>query len=191
MKTISTNYIHEYEIKKSRFIGYTFLVNSEEEIDKHLTILRKEHSTATHICYGYTLNSTAKCSDDGEPSGTAGLPILEVIRKNGLSNVLVVVVRYFGGIKLGAGGLIRAYSRCASDTIKQSDVKELNKYITYRLEVNYANMPIITKILKGNKYKLIDTTYATNIICNIATNEDIAQFYNICESVEQTGEVWQ
>ena len=191
MKTISTNYIHEYEIKKSRFIGYTFLVNSEEEIDKHLTILRKEHSTATHICYGYTLNSTAKCSDDGEPSGTAGLPILEVIRKNGLSNVLVVVVRYFGGIKLGAGGLIRAYSRCASDTIKQSDVKELNKYITYRLEVNYANMPIITKMLKGNKYKLIDTTYATNIICNIATNEDISQFYNICESVEQTGEVWQ
>lgn len=190
MKAIGHNHIYEYEIKKSRFIGYTFLVSSEEEIEKILKILRNEHNTATHVCYGYTLNSSAKCSDDGEPSGTAGLPILEVIKKNGLSNVLVVVVRYFGGIKLGAGGLIRAYSRCASDTIKGSDVKELRRYTTYRLEVSYANMPILNKMLKGDDFVIKDTTYANNIICDICACGDISQLSNICISIEKTGEEW-
>jgi uncharacterized YigZ family protein len=190
MKAIGHNHIYEYEIKKSRFIGFTFLVSSEEEIDRHLSIIRKEHSSATHVCYGYTLNSSAKCSDDGEPSGTAGLPILEVIKKNGLNNVLVVVVRYFGGIKLGAGGLIRAYSRCASDTIKGSDIKELKLYTTYRLEVAYANMPIINKMLKSSDYVIKNTTYANNIICDIGAIGDISKFSNICISIEKTGEEW-
>lgn len=190
MKTIETNCIYEYEIKKSRFIGYTFLVDSEEKIEKQLDMLSKEHSNATHVCYAYILSNTAKCSDDGEPSGTAGLPILEVIKKNGLKNILVVVVRYFGGVKLGAGGLIRAYSRCASDTIKMSNVRELNLYSTYRLLVEYANMPQITNILKSKDFRILNTTYATNIICDIATIADISSLNNLCISVEKTGEEW-
>lgn len=190
MKAIGHNHIHEYEIKKSKFIGFTFLVSSEEKIDRHLKAIRAEHSTATHVCYGYTLNSSAKCSDDGEPSGTAGLPILEVIKKNGLSNVLVIVVRYFGGIKLGAGGLIRAYSRCASDTIKGSDIKELRLYTTYRLEVAYPNMPLINKMLKSSDYIIKNTTYANNIICDIGALSDVSQLSNICISIEKTGEEW-
>lgn len=190
LKTIQNNYIYEFEIKKSKFIGYAFLVSSEKEIESYLNSVRVEHSNATHVCYGYTFNNTAKCSDDGEPSGTAGLPILEVIKKNRLANVLLIVVRYFGGIKLGAGGLIRAYSRCASDTIKCAGVKELNLYTTYTLEVLYGNMPQVNKIIKDNNCIVLNTVYENNVICTIATNIDVSIFQSCCVSVNKNGEVW-
>ncbi|MBO4412541.1 MAG: YigZ family protein [Clostridia bacterium] len=110
----------ELEIKKSKFIGYLFEIGSLEEIKQIVDNLKKEHKKATHICYAYRLNSpfAEKAVDDGEPSGTAGKPILNVLQKQNIENSLLVVVRYFGGIKLGAGGLFRAYSKCASETIK-------------------------------------------------------------------------
>jgi len=108
--------------KKSKFIGYVFNVTSKEQVDDILKTLKKEHKKATHICYSYIINSDvvlAKACDDGEPSGTAGRPIYNVIEKKGLKNVLVVVVRYFGGIKLGAGGLVRMYTKCASESVSE------------------------------------------------------------------------
>lgn len=107
------------EIKKSKFLGYAFKVESVEDIEKILLALKKEHKKATHICYAYILQcpNLEKCFDDGEPSGTAGRPILNVLQKKNKSNVLVCVVRYFGGVKLGAGGLLRAYSKTASEAI--------------------------------------------------------------------------
>lgn len=108
--------IKETIINKSRFIGIKKELTSEEDIEQTLTALRKEHKNATHICYAYVYSIDKvleKCSDDGEPKGTAGAPIMGVIKKRGAKNVLVVVVRYFGGIKLGAGGLVRAYSKTA------------------------------------------------------------------------------
>lgn len=107
----------ELEIKKSRFIGLAFEVKMVEQVSEILQTLKKEHKKARHICYAYIISSPhqEKCFDDGEPSGTAGKPILNVMQKQNLSDMLVCVVRYFGGIKLGAGGLLRAYSKTAAN----------------------------------------------------------------------------
>lgn len=108
--------------KKSKFLGYSFSVTTEEEIKKIIDDLKKEHKKATHICYAYYICQNevkAKACDDGEPGGTAGKPIYNVIDKKGLKNILIVVVRYFGGIKLGAGGLVRMYTKCASESANE------------------------------------------------------------------------
>ena len=112
----------ELIIKKSKFYGYSFDVTNEEEIKILLEKLKKENKKATHICYAYSINYNGcykeKFCDDNEPNGTAGRPILEVIKKKNLNNIVVFVVRYFGGIKLGAGGLIRAYAKTASSVLE-------------------------------------------------------------------------
>lgn len=112
------------EIKKSKFYGYHFNVNSQDKVKEIVEEIKKENKKATHVCYAYSISSPQfleKAVDDGEPSGTAGKPILNVIQKQKLSNVLIVVVRYFGGIKLGAGGLVRAYSKTASEAVKEAN----------------------------------------------------------------------
>ena len=111
----------EIVINKSRFIAYKFDLTSVEQVKTEIEKLKKEHKKANHVCYafvykGETINE--KCSDDGEPSGTAGYPILNVIKKKNLTNVLVAVVRYFGGSKLGAGGLTRAYTKATAEVLK-------------------------------------------------------------------------
>ncbi len=110
----------EYVIKKSKFFGYMFNASDVDKIKEILERLKKEHKKATHITYAYSIKTPflEKAVDDGEPSGTAGKPILNVIHQNNKVNILLVVVRYFGGIKLGAGGLLRAYSKTASECIK-------------------------------------------------------------------------
>ena len=110
---------YEEIIKKSRFIAYYYEVNKIDEINNILNDLRKEHKKAKHLPYAYKINNLVKKSDDKEPSGTAGLPIYNIIEKNNLNNTLIVVVRYFGGIKLGAGGLLRAYANAANNVIKE------------------------------------------------------------------------
>ena len=108
-----------YEIKKSKFWGYAFDVETAEEVESLFLALKKEHKKARHIVYAYILTSPhqEKAFDDGEPSGTAGRPILNVLQKRGIVNKVVFVVRYFGGIKLGAGGLVRAYTHAASNCL--------------------------------------------------------------------------
>lgn len=106
------------EVKKSKFIGYYYEVDTVEDVDIILEQLKKEHKKARHLPYAYKIDGYIKKSDDKEPSGTAGMPILNIIDKNNLNHVLVVVVRYFGGVKLGAGGLVRAYSNTAKECIK-------------------------------------------------------------------------
>lgn len=112
---------NEIEIKKSRFITYLYKLNDENEIDEIINNIKKEHKKARHVVYVYKINNTGKINDDGEPKGSAGMPIFNVIEKNNLNNILIIVVRYFGGIKLGAGGLFRAYSNSASEIIKKLD----------------------------------------------------------------------
>ena len=111
---------NEIIIKKSKFISKLYYVNSTEEINDILENLKKEYKKATHICYAYSVNGKEKAYDDKEPSHTAGLPILNMIHMKNLNNVLIVVIRYFGGVKLGAGPLTRAYLTSASEVIKQS-----------------------------------------------------------------------
>ncbi len=111
----------EIIINKSRFIAYINELNSLDDVKSIINDLKKEHKKATHICYAYVYDRecvSEKCSDDGEPNGTAGYPILNVIKKRGLKNTMVAVVRYFGGIKLGAGGLTRAYTKSAASVCK-------------------------------------------------------------------------
>ena len=110
---------NEIEIKKSRFITYLYNINNEDEVDNIIKELKKENKKARHIVYVYKINNKVKINEDKEPKGTAGIPIFNVIEKNNLDNVLIVVIRYFGGIKLGAGGLFRAYSNSASEIIKK------------------------------------------------------------------------
>ncbi len=118
MKLVNT---FTLEIKKSKFIAYYYIVNSKEEADTILDNLKKEHKKARHIPYAYKIDNLIKKSDDKEPSNTAGTPIYNLIIQNNLNNVLICVVRYFGGIKLGAGPLMRAYLNSANEVIKKVD----------------------------------------------------------------------
>jgi len=120
MYTIKEKCENLIEIKKSKFISYAIPVMSNDDVETNLAMLRKAHKDATHICYAFVLSSPnlEKCSDDGEPDGTAGKPMLDILKKNNLSNVLLVVVRYFGGIKLGAGGLTRAYTKACAGVLE-------------------------------------------------------------------------
>ncbi len=108
------------EVKKSKFIAYYYEVNDVLEIKDILTNLKKEHKKAKHLPYAYKIDNLVKKSDDKEPTNTAGIPILNIIEKNSLNNCLIVVVRYFGGIKLGTGGLYRAYMDCTKEVIKKT-----------------------------------------------------------------------
>ena len=115
MKLLNT---YTYEIKKSRFIAYYYEISSTEEAKKILELLKKEHKKARHISYAYKVNNTASKSDDKEPTNTAGLPLYNLLEKKNLDNVLIAVVRYFGGTKLGAGNLLRAYLESAIKAIE-------------------------------------------------------------------------
>lgn len=139
--TITETVETESEIKKSRFIARVYAISSEEEVAERIADNRKEHYKATHVCSAYVLNTDPlrqKANDDGEPSGTAGNPILEVIHKFHLTDVLVVVIRYFGGTKLGAGGLIRAYSGAATQVIENATIvkMQVSTHVRVRLQYN-------------------------------------------------------
>ena len=132
----------ELEIKKSRFINLVFHIEAEAEAEAILAEIRKKHYKATHVCWAYVLNTNPrrqKASDDGEPSGTAGKPILEIIDHRDLKDVLVVVIRYFGGIKLGTGGLIRAYGGGASDVLNHCTVIKKQFSDQLQVTVSYAS----------------------------------------------------
>lgn len=131
----------EIVIQKSRFIGRCFPVKSEEAALLILADIRKKHWDATHNCFAYRLGERADCgrySDDGEPGGTAGLPMMEVLKNRGLTDVLVVVTRYFGGILLGAGGLVRAYSRTASEAASAAGLVDVLPAKRFSLTIDYG-----------------------------------------------------
>lgn len=165
-KTIKADTIEIIEIKKSKFIGYTFYCETVNQANNFLTELKKEHKKATHVCFAYVINSNEKASDDGEPQGTAGLPILEVIKKQNLTNVLCVVVRYFGGIKLGAGGLIRAYSETAAQTVKKSEGCNLCFATEYTICLNYGDEQILNNLKNNVNVINVKVDYNQNITIN-------------------------
>ncbi|MBP3920623.1 MAG: YigZ family protein [Bacilli bacterium] len=147
MLSVKNNY-SEFVIKKSKFISYLFRVNCVDDISRYLNELRVKYKDATHICYAYILDNIKKCSDDGEPSKTAGMPILNVLESNNLNHVICIVIRYFGGVKLGANGLVRAYGNCCKEVIFNNIVSiELgNKML---LKFNYDKTKIIDNLLKN------------------------------------------
>lgn len=153
MLTIKENSIYQYEIKKSKFITLLYKVSSLEEIENILQTTRNTYKDATHCCYAYKLNNIQKFSDDGEPGGTAGLPIIEVLNKKDLNNILCIVIRYFGGIKLGAGGLVRTYAKAVRDAIDSNDIIELVEGYLIKIEANYDEQKQLDYIFSSNILK--------------------------------------
>ncbi len=170
MFTIKENSKYELIIKNSKFITLLYKINNTSDISKYLKEVKDNHKDATHYCYAYILNNDKKASDDGEPSGTAGVPILKVIENNQLTNTLIIVVRYFGGIKLGANGLIRAYTKATANAIKENKIIELTKGINLNITFNYNRQKEIDYLLKD--IKINNKKYDNNITYNIDIKEE-------------------
>lgn len=153
MKSIINEETFEITIKNSKFIGVIKHVESKDDIRNILKDLKDKYNNATHYCYAFTLINDKGFSDDGEPNKTAGVPILKVIESEDLVNVLVVVIRYFGGIKLGPGGLIRAYSNTCKEVINKSTLVELIKGIEASITFNYSKEKEINYLLKDSIIK--------------------------------------
>lgn len=174
----------ELEIKKSKFIGLTFFVDTEFEAQKIITEHFEKFSEATHVCYAYVLNNIEKCSDNGEPSGTAGKPMLEVIKKLELKNVLVIVVRYFGGVKLGAGGLNRAYSDCAKTALIESKKAEYNLCDNYTFTFKLGVEDKMFNKFYLNQVSVIKTVYSSNVIYEVSVLKENSQ--KLLEDISST-----
>lgn len=162
MYTILRDYQKEIVIEKSRFICTLKKISSEEEAQEFIKAIKKEYWDATHNCSAYIVNDLAqRSSDDGEPSGTAGIPMLEVLRKNNLEGTAAVVTRYFGGIKLGAGGLVRAYSGSVAGALKECGLAEkiLMSYFSFTYDVNSVGK-ILNKLYQQNMFQIFDVEYA-------------------------------
>ncbi len=179
MYTINDQYIYNYEINKSKFIGVIFKINSVDEFNTKLDKIKQDYPKATHYCYAYRLIDSYRINDDGEPSSTAGAPIYNVIESNNLYNTAIVVVRYFGGIKLGAGGLVRAYTKAAANLI---DINHFNKLIdAYEIKIvlSYDNIKNIDNILKNCNIKIINKSFDDLITYNIIiSKEDLNKLDN-------------
>ena len=163
IKTILKEEINTIIVEKSKFIAYLFPCDNKQEANLILEDLRKTHYDATHVCYAYIIDDEGvtlyKSSDDGEPSQTAGAPMLNVLKRNELTNVLAVVVRYFGGIKLGAGGLTRTYSNAVIEALKVSTIVTLVDAYKYEMVFNYDRIRDFDRILENNNIEIIDKVY--------------------------------
>ena len=166
-------------IEKSRFICYMKRVRSEEEYREYLTSIRKKHYDATHVCSAMICDNIQRSSDDGEPSGTAGAPILNVLKKNDLNQMCALVVRYFGGVKLGAGGLIRAYTNAVSECVKKAVIVEEYRYPLYELKLSYEAANRIENYLRKNT--IIDDIRYEEDVCFIFAVDDERKLETIKE----------
>lgn len=164
-RTVGKNAETETILHRSRFIGRCWRIADESEALAILERIRKQHWDATHNCYAYALkDGTARYSDDGEPSGTAGMPMMETIKHIGVTDVLVIVTRYFGGILLGAGGLVRAYAHSASDAVKAAGVVIMQPCTQFSVTVPYPYWSTVQRII--SQYATgVEATYAETITC--------------------------
>lgn len=161
MKTISSNITSELIIKNSRFITVLLKISSQDNISKIMEDIKKEYPKATHYCYAYITENTMKASDDGEPGGTAGMPMLNVLEKEKIINVLAITIRYFGGIKLGAGGLVRAYSKSVKNALNCTETINLELGYQVLITTSYDNQKNLDYLLKN--YHIISKDYQEQI----------------------------
>lgn len=173
--SIEAPIIHEIEIKKSRFVTYLIPIKNEADFQEELAAIRKEHYKATHHCQAFILGDDSmiqRMSDDGEPAGTAGVPMLEVLKQQHLTYVMAVVVRYFGGVKLGSGGLIRAYSNAVSEALKEATIiKNINQMMV-NVGLRYDQMDSFTYYMSQTELPITlkDTVYTDTVTFNLAIN---------------------
>ncbi|MDO4963411.1 MAG: YigZ family protein [bacterium] len=153
-------------IKKSKFITKLYYIDNINQITDILIKIKTIYSDASHICYAYIINSVEKCSDDKEPSGTAGIPILNVLKKNNLTNILAIVIRYFGGIKLGSSNLARTYSNCITNVLKNTNIIKIDYGLLIKIEFDFSKIKSIDFLLKNK-----------NILNKIFNNTITYEFY--------------
>lgn len=170
MKTISNNIETIYEIKNSKFITLLYKIDDYFNLDEILNEVKDKYPKATHYCYAYRLIGKEKSSDDGEPGGTAGIPMLNVLIKEDIVNILAITVRYFGGIKLGAGGLVRAYTKSLTTALDNTNyIDIIDGYIVEIIE-DYSNSKQLDYLLKN--IKIIDKQFDNNIKYIIEISKD-------------------
>ena len=169
-KTLRARGSEEFIINKSRFIGYGAPCETEEEALSFLREIREKHKDATHNCYAYIIGLNAgimRYSDDGEPGGTAGLPIIEVMKSRGVVNCAVVVTRYFGGILLGAGGLVRAYAQGSKTALDASGVVIMEKSVRQLVEVDYSTWRRLEHYLRTAPCQTLETEFTDRVLATL------------------------
>ena len=171
-KTIKENVSAEIVEKKSKFIANIFYVETREEAENIIKDINKKYHDARHNCYAYRIYSESgiieKSSDDGEPSGTAGAPMITILSKNNLANVLVIVTRYFGGILLGTGGLVKAYSSATTVALENANVIEKNIAELYKIQIDYTDLNKFKYFANKNNINILKEEYLINIELEIA-----------------------
>lgn len=170
----------EYEeiVKKSKFISFLYFVKSIDEVNNYLNELKAKYKDASHICYAYIVDNNVKYNDDKEPSKTAGFPILNVLKNNDLNYVLAVVVRYFGGIKLGSGNLLRTYLNVTNENLKKTGIKEYKLKKEYIIICNYDNVNYVNNVLKDED--IVNKTFDNFITYEVLIdNENIIKIKDL------------
>ena len=162
-QSIENESIAEIIVKKSKFIATLYEANSKDEAEKILQNVRKKYFDAKHHCYAYIIEKIEKCSDDGEPSGTAGAPLLALLKSANLTNVIIIVTRYFGGILLGTGGLVRAYTESAKNAIENAKIVYKDYGVQFEIEISYNNLKEIQFICKNLDISIIKIEYQENV----------------------------
>ena len=172
--------------KKSEFIGHASPVKTEEEAIEFIGKIRKKHSLATHNCYAYMLsNGSARYSDDGEPQGTAGVPILSVIQKGGFTDAVIVVTRYFGGILLGAGGLVRAYSASARDAVAAAKIVTYALCTEFEVECGYSEYQKLIPIIAQLGIKEEGSEFTDKVTLKLIARPEL--FSMFCDKAAEVG----
>ncbi len=177
MYRIKESYKNAIEIERSEFITYLFRVFSEEEAREYLQIIQKQHPTANHHCYAFILGEhqeIQRSSDNREPSGTAGVPMLESLKKNHMQDILAITVRYFGGIKLGAGGLIRAYSKSVSQALQGACITRSIQTNIYTINFSYDLIGKLDYFFSQNNIQILDKAYDVEVCYTYQSIEDIS-----------------
>lgn len=182
-KTVKGEYVFELTEKRSRFIATLIHIESEEQASEYISAFRSRYWDARHNVYAYSLaeGNLKRFSDDGEPHGTAGKPVLDVIEGAGLKNVLLVVTRYFGGVLLGTGGLVRAYSGVAQGVVAAADIKTMTLCREIEIECDYPLFDNLENILKGIEGGVLDTQFTNNVCTSIYINDAVADAF--CEKL--------
>ena len=179
MKTIRNPVQSEINVKKSQFICSLFPTKTKAESKQIIQKLNEQYSDATHNCTAYIASDGEGFDDDGEPGGTAGKPMINVLRKNELHNVTAVVTRYFGGIKLGAGGLVRAYSKSVMEAIGQAEILEIEEYDVYTITFEYSEIKTADGEVRTNNLDIIDKQYSDKVSYDIVSkdNRDLLKIF--------------
>lgn len=178
MNVIKKTSEYEETVKKSKFISFLYFVKSIDEVNNYLNELKAKYKDASHICYAYIVDNNVKYNDDKEPSKTAGFPILNVLKNNDLNYVLAVVVRYFGGIKLGSGNLLRTYLNVTNENLKKTGIKEYKLKKEYIIICNYDNVNYVNNVLKDED--IINKTFDNFITYEVLIdNENIIKIKDL------------